>query len=487
MTGSTVDPRVAPDGARAWPLRGLRLRLVVAFAMLGFAVATGVAGVEYITARDAIVQRAQDIAVARFLRKVESLRPLPVRSEPELLSFIGARMGIGTEHQALVLRGDGRSSDGFDQNLVAPQLRDAAAAGYLVSQRVRYDDATWLVTGVQLSMQDATGPPADPSARISVFVLDSLAGEEAVVDDLARDAWLVGAAGVAVALGLAMFAARGVVRPVRALQQTAARLGAGDLEARAAIPPGGDELAAVSATFNEMADSLRDHVVQLRRMETDARRFVGDVSHELRTPLTAMTAVLDLLDDTAEQLPQDAARAVRLIGVETRSLTRLVEDLIEVTRFDAGTAALRVDTVDVAEAIRATLDRRGLVVDTDLPDGVEAVLDPRRLDVIVANLVGNAVRHGAPPVLVTASATADTVTVQVIDSGPGIDESSTEEIFDRFVKADQSRSRSEGSGLGLAIARENAHLHGGTLTAANGPDGGAVFTLRLPRFPDGRT
>lgn len=137
MTGSTVDPRVAPDGARAWPLRGLRLRLVVAFAMLGFAVATGVAGVEYITARDAIVQRAQDIAVARFLRKVESLRPLPVRSEPELLSFIGARMGIGTEHQALVLRGDGRSSDGFDQNLVAPQLRDAAAAGYLVSQRVR--------------------------------------------------------------------------------------------------------------------------------------------------------------------------------------------------------------------------------------------------------------------------------------------------------------------------------------------------------------
>lgn len=86
------------------------------------------------------------------------------------------------------------------------------------------------------------------------------------------------------ALGLAMFAARGVVRPVRALQQTAARLGAGDLEARAAIPPGGDELAAVSATFNEMADSLRDHVVQLRRMETDARRFVGDVSHELRTP-----------------------------------------------------------------------------------------------------------------------------------------------------------------------------------------------------------
>jgi two-component system sensor histidine kinase MtrB len=187
-------------------------------------------------------------------------------------------------------------------------------------------------------------------------------------------------------------------------------------------------------------------------------------------------------------LPGDAGKAARLVSQETHNLTRLVNDLIEVTRFDSGTAALALDDVDVAAAVGASLRARGWTdrVDTDLPPGVLARLDPRRLDVIIANLVGNALRHGAAPISVRLRAEPDWVTVEVCDRGPGLDPEVLPHVFDRFYKADTARSRSAGSGLGLALAWENARLHrdarhGGSLVAGNRPDGGAMFTLRLPR------
>jgi two-component system sensor histidine kinase MtrB len=297
---------------------------------------------------------------------------------------------------------------------------------------------------------------------------------------MAARAWLVSLAALVAALLLAFLAAEGVLGPVRELRRAAWRLGAGDLTARSTVR-GADELAGVSETFNSTARALQHHVGELRRMESEARRFVADVSHELRTPLAAMTAVTDVLDEEAEKLPPDAAEAARLVSQETKNLTRLVNDLIEITRFDSGRAALVTDEVDVAAAITSTLDTRGWLdrVETTLPQGITARLDVRRLDVIVANLVGNALTHGAEPVRVTLTATGQWLTIQVTDEGPGLLPEVLPHVFDRFYKADTARTRSPGSGLGLAIARENAHLHGGTLTAANA--GGAVFTLTLPR------
>jgi two-component system sensor histidine kinase MtrB len=170
-----------------------------------------------------------------------------------------------------------------------------------------------------------------------------------------------------------------------------------------------------------------------------------------------------------------------------------VETLMEVTRFDAGTAKLRVDEVDVGEQVMACMDARAWLdsVELDAPRGVLATLDPRRLDVIMANLIGNALKHGGSPVRVTireepgrAPGEGDIV-IAVSDAGPGIPEDVLPHVFDRFYKADASRARSEGSGLGLSIAMENAHIHGGDITAANAPGGGAVFPLRLPRRPRG--
>ncbi|MER6671365.1 HAMP domain-containing sensor histidine kinase, partial [Amycolatopsis japonica] len=210
---------------------------------------------------------------------------------------------------------------------------------------------------------------------------------------------------------------------------------------------------------------------------------VADVSHELRTPLAAMTAVADVLEQEASSLPGDAGRAAKMSIEETHNLTRLVNDLIEVSRFDAGAAALAPEEVDVAEVITASLRIRGWTgeVEGDLPSGIFAEWDPRRVDVIVANLVGNALRHGEKPVSLRLAEAGEQITVEVSDRGPGLAPEVLPHVFDRFYKADSARARSGGSGLGLAIAWENARLHGGTLSAANGADGGAVFTLRLPR------
>ncbi len=283
---------------------------------------------------------------------------------------------------------------------------------------------------------------------------------------------------------VAVAAARPVLLPVRRLAQATQRMSGGDLSVRIQ-PQGRDELAQLVTSFNGMASALEGKVGELEQMEARARQFAGDVSHELRTPLTAMTAVADILHDHPG-LTGDAATAARLVRREVLHLNRLVEDLIEISRFDAGTAALVTDETDVAHAVGQCLRTRGWsTVGTDVPAGLSARLDRRRFDVLLANLVGNALRHGGPPVTVKASIRPDgrdggQLVVEVRDHGDGLSPTAIPHLFDRFYKADTARSRSEGSGLGLAIAWENARLHGGHIQAGNHPGGGAVFTASLP-------
>jgi two-component system sensor histidine kinase MtrB len=282
---------------------------------------------------------------------------------------------------------------------------------------------------------------------------------------------------------VAVAASRRVLRPVRRLAQAAQRMSDGDLSVRVE-PKGRDELAQLTTTFNDMAAALESKIGELERMEARARQFAGDVSHELRTPLTAMTAVADILPGHPG-LTGDAAAAAQLVSQETRHLNRLVHDLIEISRFDSGTAQLVADDTDVAAAVAACLRARGWAdVDTDIPAGLTMPLDRRRFDVILANLIGNALCHGSPPVTVRASVQradgGEQLALVVRDHGSGIPAEALPHVFERFYKADTARSRSEDSGLGLAIAWENTRLHGGHIEAANDPGGGALFTLWLP-------
>ncbi|MFI7611159.1 ATP-binding protein [Nonomuraea terrae] len=469
------------------PSFGLRARLLSAFALLCVVTAAVVAGGMYVEARTAILQRAQDAAVQAMKNRLETLYPLRTPTPgPAELTDIAHTM---TDHNsnAIALYHETHSPGRLDPAMIPPELRRTVADGVVAWQRVIWHDAPFLIIGSPLLITEGDRPTR--TSGIEVYTVRSLLSEQRSIDRLATRAWLTGAAALAFAVLLALLATRGVLRPVRELGHAARLLGQGDMRTRITVR-GTDELADVAHTFNNTAAELERHVEQLRDMEADARRFVADVSHELRTPLAALTAVADILDEEASHLPEPAGRAAKLVSQETLNLTELVNDLIEISRFDSGVAALALNEVDMAELVHATLRARGWSqpVHTELPPAVTARLDPRRVDVILANLVGNALRHGEPPVSVHLTADHHWITLHVRDHGPGLDETALPHVFDRFYKANAARARSDGSGLGLAIARENARLHQGDLTATNAPDGGALFTLRLPRRthdPDG--
>jgi two-component system sensor histidine kinase MtrB len=444
-------------------VRSLRLRLVVAFLLLSCLTALTVAGLVYVRSRNAILDEAQNTVAGTLIAQLPKLLsgvPLPL-DDSKVVAALNER------DTSIVILHSGESDPD-----IPTALRDHVRRGLVGMQRITKEGQAGLIIGTSLSLVLPNSNLYTPD--LEIYLIRSLADQDAAIGRLALVAWLVGGASVVAAMLLALMAVNSVLRPVRDLGRAARRLGEGDFSTRVPVR-GADELAGVARTFNTTAEALE-------RQINEARRFVADVSHELRTPLAAMIAVTDILDEEAPHLPADAGDAARLVSEEAKNLARLVNDLVEVSRFDSGTAALSVDEVNLAEAITGTLRTRGWLNDVvTYLSPVRAVVDPRRLDLIVANLVGNAMRHGSPPITLTLLADAAWVTVEVRDHGPGLAPDVLPHVFDRFYKADTARKRSAGSGLGLAIAWENAHLHHGTLTAGNHPEGGAVFTLTLPR------
>ncbi|HUQ56259.1 HAMP domain-containing sensor histidine kinase [Lentzea sp.] len=462
--------------------RGLRARLLVAFVLvtvLGAAVAAwSSAG----SASAALVTSAEHRFTETVTGQIAAVAPgLTYPPDQAALEQLRAAAGANT----VVTYGDLRSADGVGAGLVTDSLRAAVRTGNrMVTQRITTESGPWLLMGTPVVITAPDG--ARTPSGIEVYAARDLGGVEQEIAGMARSAVVTAALALPLAVLLALLAAGSVLRPVRDLRDTARRLAVGDLDARS-TPRGADELADLTATVNEMAQSLQTSMAALRRMQADARRFAADVSHELRTPLSTLTAVVEVLSMSADGMEPDARESARLAIAETRRLVTLVEDLMEVSRFDAGTARLRVEEFDVTGAVRDCLRARnwsGLVRLT-APGELFARLDRRRVDVIVANLVGNALRHGEPPVRVVVSASGGEVLVEVTDNGPGLPEHVLPHVFDRFYKADAARTRTPGSGLGLAIALENARLHGGDVEAGNGPRG-ARFVLRLPREVEDR-
>ncbi|WP_232285255.1 sensor histidine kinase [Saccharomonospora xinjiangensis] len=279
----------------------------------------------------------------------------------------------------------------------------------------------------------------------------------------------------------ALQAAHFAQRPVRAAASAARRLGAGKLDVRLPVR-GGDELAELAREFNQMAERLGTVIAQLHAKDRQQQRFIADAAHDLRTPVATMVASVDGLDDPA-------ARAVSasLLGEQTRRLARLVEDLLEISRFDAGTVRIRPDRVELPALVTdaVSLAAADAEITVRAAGDTTVVADPRRLHAVVGNLITNALSHGAPPVTVDIDGThPDTVVLRVADRGPGVPDKLVPVVFDRFVRGEAARTDG-GTGLGLAIAAENVAVHGGTIEVTRAD--GAVFAVTLPRTPPGHT
>jgi two-component system sensor histidine kinase MtrB len=274
--------------------------------------------------------------------------------------------------------------------------------------------------------------------------------------------------------------ARWLLRPVTEAAGAARRIASGDLAAR--VPErGSDEVGRWAADFNRMADSLEQTVVRLESAQQQNRAFVADVAHELRTPLTALVAEASLIERDLGAHPPDARRAGELLIADVRRIRVLLDDLLEISRFDAEAERPTLGPVDLGRVVTGAVASRLPEAAVALPATPLVIdTDPRRLDRILGNLLDNARAHApGSPVEVALTSTRDGAVVVVADRGPGVTPDALPHLFDRFYKADPSRAAGS-SGLGLAIAAEHAALLGGSLRARLRPGGGLVFALTLP-------
>jgi signal transduction histidine kinase len=324
----------------------------------------------------------------------------------------------------------------------------------------------------------------------TVFVAPTV-GVRRITEELGP--WLA-LGGVLLLLGGTAVAALLVFRPahaqLRALEQAARRFGEGDLRARAPAI-GADEVAAVAHAFNQMADDLTARQTQLAEADRARRQLLADVSHELMTPLTAIRGYADTL-----ALPQfgpaaaDGQRYVRIIQEEVERIERLVGDLLELARFEAAGMTLVTEEVPVAELFDRVVARhehaaqeKQVTIEVRLPDEeMVIVADPRRMEQALQNLASNALRHtpAAGRVTLSAEQHGRRTWLRVADTGRGIPAEHLPHIFDRFYKADPSRTET-GSGLGLSIVKAIVERHGGSVKAQSVLDVETMFEIELSR------
>jgi signal transduction histidine kinase len=310
-------------------------------------------------------------------------------------------------------------------------------------------------------------------------------------EDLGRPFVRAGLVALGVSILLAWLIARWVARPLKVLSGAARAVAEGDYTA----PPdvhGPSEIEALAASFREMVD-------RVRAGQQSQRDFVANVSHELKTPLTSIQGFAQAIEDGAAGDAGGVLRAARVIHEESDRLRRLVDNLLDLARLDAGQISLAREAVDLNLVIAGVLERLSLEaaqgevrLRSDLPALPAVIGDGDRLAQVFTNLVDNAIRHSpaGEAVVVRGRLEPGWVVVSVDDSGPGIPEAELSRIFERFYRVDKARPGGEGhgTGLGLAISREIVDAHGGGLTAQSEPGKGSRFLVRLPTpAPDDAT
>ena len=321
-----------------------------------------------------------------------------------------------------------------------------------------------------------------PGGDIAVYFVRDVAEIAQAVGQL-RLVMLAGAAVlILVALATARTLARGILAPIEEAGRTAERIERGDLLARVPVTSH-DEFGTWADRFNRMTDTLADSIHRLELAQHQNRRFVADVSHELRTPVTALVAEASILREHLAEMPEETRRTAELLVNDIRRLRDLVEELMELSRFDAAAEQVALEPVDLArliENVRAARSRKATFHGPPKPVVMEA--DPRRLERILGNLLDNAREHAgdADVQIELDTSPPDEIVIAVTDRGPGVPDDRLETIFDRFTKVDPSRSGGS-SGLGLAIAAEHAAVMGGYLQAMNRDGGGLRLELILPK------
>src|SRR5712692_2563856 len=449
---------------------GLRRRLVVAFVLVAAVSAGALAVASYLLVRQA---RLQGSLTTSAVEAREDLNLAATITYPEAGGFVRAYEQRGT-HVVLIFSGGRRVwSDARVNPPIPPVLRSFVRQGQLGYQRMDVGGLPYLVLAGRV--------PGSAAQLYLCFPQQGIGRNLTQLHNTLTAAWL-GVLLLAALVGRVL--ARRTLEPVARASEAARLMAGGRLDTR--LPAGAaDEFGAWAAAFNEMADALEAKIAALSAAQARELRFTANVAHELRTPLTALVAGASLLSGQLSHLPEPARRPVELLVADVSRLRTLVDELMEISRLDAGSEPVQQRPVDVRSVVAALISARGWQ-DRVAVDGEPLTLttDPRRVERLLANLAGNAVEHGGRGVVVRTGTDGVHGCIDVADAGPGIAPEHLPHIFERFYKADSARVGA-GSGLGLAIALENARLLGGNISVSSDMERGSVFRLTLPLGPAG--
>lgn len=328
------------------------------------------------------------------------------------------------------------------------------------------------------------------AGQYEMYLIFSLANENKTLALISRSLLLTGFFLLFLIALITWLVVRQVVKPVREASQIATQFTAGDFRQRMKVYSQ-DEISTLGNAFNEMAESIEKQIARLENLSRVQQRFVSDVSHELRTPLTTLRMASEVISASRDSFEPTVARSAELLVAQLDRFERLLEDLLEVSRFDAEVAVLEAVDFDIVQLTQRCADDLALVaserktqiyVKSAEPE-IMIKADIRRIERILRNLLANAIDHAEEMQIdVHIEASEHDVAVGVRDFGVGLDENALLRVFDRFWRADPSRARTRGgTGLGLSIALEDARLHNGELEAWGRPARGAHFVLTLPR------
>jgi signal transduction histidine kinase len=451
---------------------GLRARVTLAFALGAMLLSVLLSVATFALTRASLLRQREDVAREQAIRNAANVRNGLPRNPEDILGLLESLPQAQGSRPLLIYGREAFSTDVRTDEKILPQdLYDTVSGGQpgIMRYRLRDDGVARLAVGVPI-----------PSASAAYFEVTDLTELEDALRELSVSLTAAGVVTTLAGAALGSWAARRVLRPVADVGDAAEAIAGGRLDTRLEAYDDPD-LGPLVASFNRMVEALEE------RIERDAR-FASDVSHELRSPLMTLAAAVQVLERRRDELSDRSRLAVDLLSAEIGRFQELVDDLLEISRFDAGAQTLDLDEVRldqvVMEAVRASKSPAVPVeVDADLAGSV-VVADKRRLMRVIANLLDNADKYAGGATSVALGEGPDgTVTITVEDDGPGVAREQRERIFDRFSRGSEAgrRGTGDGVGLGLALVAEHVRLHGGRVwvEAKNGR-AGARFVVELP-------
>ncbi len=466
----TTSPSVGHAGeVHALPRRfgfGLRTRVTLLFAATTMLATLLLATVSYTSARSYLLDQRDEVAQRQAFNNAQLVRTILRSRRAEAGDLMASVRTEGSGFAVLHLAPESLfySQDlRFTQDALPSDLRSRVLAGESGTQRFQLSGEPYVAVGVSIAELEVQ--------YFEAFSLDNVARTLRV---LATAMTLGGAATVAFAGVAGWYISRGLVRPISRVADAAGEIAGGSLGARLA-PEDDPDLARLARSFNDMADAVQ------ARLEREAR-FASDVSHELRSPITALAAAIEVLETRRGDLPERTQQALDVVSTQVHRFDRLVLDLLELSRLDVGAADLHPELLVLPDVVSLIARHNGfgaVPVERGSGSALQVMVDKRRLERVLVNLLQNAAEHGGGPTAIRVELRGAVMALIVEDKGPGVSAGDKERIFERFARGTAARHR-VGSGLGLALVVEHARAHGGTAWVEDAPGGGARFVVAFP-------